>query len=410
MAAFDFHEHEGELRLTYEPDEDRGVAYWVYKKLQQWQTANVRRVLFFNQSHLTSRLPKEEELSADAEPPPNPTFRLGKRRGNYFLIDRDILRLNVDLLIHKDLDLTIKTFVAEGNISIFKRIEETRPRRIVVGGDEEDSIPISEFNLLIAKFPTHTELRKYALARVSSVVREYLQTDIDGQAELERHLAKRNIQKVNDIHSKYAKFDAAKYRELHTRLSAILGESESISEKTWQMEIVQIICLLNPRYIRAFPEAPVTDSYRNKERRIDFLLVDASGHVDIAEIKKPTDAAIVSATSYARNNFIPMRELSGAVMQVEKYLFHLSKSGKAGEDRLTTRYKLKLPTDFRIKITNPAGIIIMGRDHNLTDEQRHDFEVMRRQYRSVIDVITYDDLLRRLDFVVKILEDDDDAL
>jgi hypothetical protein len=37
----------------------------------------------------------------------------------------------------------------------------------------------------------------------------------------------------------------------------------------------------------------------------------------------------------------------------------------------------------------------------LTAAQRRDFEVVRRKYKSVIDIITYDDLLRRLEFVLK---------
>jgi hypothetical protein len=38
----------------------------------------------------------------------------------------------------------------------------------------------------------------------------------------------------------------------------------------------------------------------------------------------------------------------------------------------------------------------MGRDDDLTAPQRADFEVFRRQNKNVIDVVTYDDLLRRL--------------
>jgi len=37
----------------------------------------------------------------------------------------------------------------------------------------------------------------------------------------------------------------------------------------------------------------------------------------------------------------------------------------------------------------------------LAAAQRRDFEVVRRKYKSVIDIITYDDLLRRLEFVLK---------
>jgi len=46
----------------------------------------------------------------------------------------------------------------------------------------------------------------------------------------------------------------------------------------------------------------------------------------------------------------------------------------------------------------------MGRDNNLGHDQRQDFEVVKRKYKNVIDIITYDDLLRRLDFIIKQLD------
>ena len=41
-------------------------------------------------------------------------------------------------------------------------------------------------------------------------------------------------------------------------------------------------------------------------------------------------------------------------------------------------------------------MIIMGRDATFTPDQRTDFEVIRRKYRHVVEIMTYDDLLRRL--------------
>ena len=87
-------------------------------------------------------------------------------------------------------------------------------------------------------------------------------------------------------------------------------------------------------------------------------------------------------------------------MQIEKYIYHLNKSGQSGENKLTSKYKAKIPSDFKIKITNPSGIIIMGRDISLTPDQKEDFEIVKRKYKNVIDIITYDDLLRRLGFII----------
>ncbi|MFY1612152.1 Shedu anti-phage system protein SduA domain-containing protein [Macellibacteroides fermentans] len=55
-------------------------------------------------------------------------------------------------------------------------------------------------------------------------------------------------------------------------------------------------------------------------------MVDSGGNIDIIEIKKPMDNCIITKSQY-RDNFIPMRELSGTVMQIEKYIFYLNKWG-----------------------------------------------------------------------------------
>ena len=88
-------------------------------------------------------------------------------------------------------------------------------------------------------------------------------------------------------------------------------------------------------------------------------------------------------------------------MQIEKYIFYLNKWGKKGEEKLTSYYRDELADDFTIKITNPGAIIIMGRKNTLSSEQLQDFEVIKRKYKNVIDIITYDDLLERLESTIK---------
>lgn len=157
------------------------------------------------------------------------------------------------------------------------------------------------------------------------------------------------------------------------------------------------------KYVAAFPNVEIKDSVTKKKRYVDFMLVDANGNIDIIEIKRPFVKAIVSWNRY-RDNYIPLRELSGTIMQMEKYLFHLSKWGHSGEAVLTDRYRSELPEGLQIRIVNPKGIVIMGRDNNLNSEQRADFEIIRRKYKSVIDIITYDDLLNRLKVTISQLE------
>ena len=92
-------------------------------------------------------------------------------------------------------------------------------------------------------------------------------------------------------------------------------------------------------------------------------------------------------------------------MQVEKYIYNLRRMGKEGEKRLTIKLHKKykhIPgiLDMKVRITNPRGMIIMGRSNSLSDEQKNDFEIIRRKYANIVDIITYDDLIHRLESLI----------
>ena len=71
-----------------------------------------------------------------------------------------------------------------------------------------------------------------------------------------------------------------------------------------------------------------------------------------------------------RDNYIPTKELSGSIMQAEKYLFHLSKWGLAGEKTLTQRYAAKLPPGMGIRITSPKAMVISAATGGRTGRRR----------------------------------------
>ena len=63
-----------------------------------------------------------------------------------------------------------------------------------------------------------------------------------------------------------------------------------------------------------------------------------------------------------------------------------------------------------IRITNPKALLILGRDRRpdgglaLDQRQTFDLEVIKRKYANMMDIITYDDLLRRLDNTIASLQ------
>ena len=70
-----------------------------------------------------------------------------------------------------------------------------------------------------------------------------------------------------------------------------------------------------------------------------------------------------------------------------------------GEKKLREIYKNQLH-GVEIKIRNPKSIIILGRSNNMSDEQKSDFEIIKRKYSNMTDIITYDDLLCRLKNII----------
>ena len=390
--AVEFDVVRSEIHLLYSPRDD---DQWVHDKFSRGETLVIKGTFHLTAAHLVQLPDHADEEFGDDYPL---RFRIAKLRGDYFRFDPDIVQVDRPVLLHKEATPTWKWFSSERSVSILDVIAQLKPKRIVIGGPEPDAIPIADYEKLIGQFPTPHELKRYVLARVSSVVRDYAETPRDAEALYQAYVEKRLDRKARDFRAQFFEQDARKFEFLLQKLTAMLREEDTYPESVWQLQILQIIMLLNPKYIKALENVRVSGD-GSEIRFIDMLLVDASGNVDVIEIKKPFEKSIVTETVY-RDNHIPLRELSGSVMQIEKYIYRLNRWGAAGEKALTERYAHDLPSDFQIRITNPSGIIITGRDKNLTPAQRSDFEFVRRKYKSIVDIITYDDLLRRLEYVV----------
>ena len=317
----------------------------------------------------------------------------------YYEIYSNVLVRDRKIFLHKDIEPDTSLFIAETNISIFKQIAELTDGDIIIGGKLKNSIPLEEFYGLIEHFPTSYEKKLYAQARISSVLRNYFNNVKDAEKKYKKYRNKRPTNTGIELIKLFEEYEVDKYQTIYDKLLSMLEDENNYNETTWQKEIVDILLLLYPKYIAVFREVPVNaDDLTTKS--LDYLFVDANGHVDVVEIKQPFDHAIMTKGKY-RDNYIPLRELSGTVMQIEKYIYYLNRWGKRGEKFLTDKYKDKLPKKFKIHIVNPKGFIIMGRENNLSVAQKHDFEVVKRKYKNVIDILSYDDLLQRLRFAIE---------
>lgn len=377
---------------------------WIFEKLQKDGVVRIiHRAFTFTEEDILS-----EEKSPDDEFDEFDDIRfiLGKKEENYYKVEAHILNMEYDLYLSEDMRISAKTFIVDKDISIFQRIGKLVSEPIYVGGNAESAIPVPAFKALLSKFPTKTEIKHYTESKISMILKDYLETTTDAQVRLRNYLKKKPLlhavekTSIRDLHN----YEIQKYEYIRDRIQEELKHQATYSEEDWQELMIKFILLIFPKYIAVLRGICLKDYYSKKEkvtfRYADIALVDTDGNIDIIEIKKPFDNCLVSVGEY-RGNFIPKKELAGAIMQVEKYIFHLSKWGIDGEKKITRKYAKELPKDMEIKITNPKGLVILGRSEGLTAKQKFDLEIIRRKYANIMDIITYDDLLARLNNIIE---------
>lgn len=391
---------------------DIGSSEWVWKSLTDEDKVRISNVFYFSKSDLLNPPTQDQELD-DYEY----RFIFGSLEDGYVNIPARVLDIQNDVLISTELKLKRNFFAAERNISIFSRLsnllENSDP--IVIGGGRKNAIPGRTFEELIKKFPNTFELDRYADARVHMILADYLDGMKDARGRYENYLSKKSALSVDTKLNLNAlkSLEVEKYRLIRDEIQDALATKKDWSESDWQNLMLSFLLLIFPKYIKVLENVTVHDYYSNPtkktDRYIDIALVDAIGNLDIIEVKKPFDDKILRRSLY-RGNSIPTSELSGSIMQTEKYLFHLTKWGVKGEAALTKKYAEELPNGMRIRISNPKATVIVGRDQiggaQMTGDQMLDFELIKRKYANIMDIITYDDLLRRLNNTIAALDGD----
>jgi len=293
-------------------------------------------------------------------------------------------------------------FTAYRNISILRKIDEVIERDFYIGGDWENHNGISKetFDNLLEKFPKTAELDKYAHKRIASIIKDYFPECDKYEAIYEKFVESKNssyASSVSGISKFNVQIELEQFTVAYQELKDMLDRYEAIDEKEWQKKIHNILQLLYPKYICCVREVRFYGG--KKEKQPDFILVDANGFVDVLEIKK----ADVRVLTQYRNNYVAAREISGAIQQIEKYIFCLNSSNKAQED-VSEKLIEFLPDGIEVKFVNPQGILLAGRSNEFNREQQKDFELIKRQYKHVADIMTYDDLAQRLRNIIASLE------
>lgn len=413
----EFVQTQDRLLLRYEPE--LNGTRWVSEQLKTHGEVVISRALTLSRDDLTEDLPAsngDDDFEVELEGW-SFVFVVGRFEGGYFRIPGRIVGLESDVLISAaGVSISRKTFIAHRNVSIFRNLAKVVPgeAEIVIGGDREDSIPAEVFAELLDKFPNSTELDRYARARVANIIGEYFEGMRDFRTLYEEYLSKRKSvirsEALSTLDLLQSEID--KYVLIRDTIQAWLEGEDAHTEKEWQALILNFILLIFPKYVAVLQNVTIHDYYsklgKTGRRYLDIALVDAGGNLDIIEIKRPFDDILLGKTVY-RGNYVPTKELSGTIMQAEKYLFHLSKWGVDGERHLTQTYAAELPSGLQIRVTNPKALLILGRDSKsdgssaLSAAQSFDLELIKRKYANLMDILTYDDLLRRLDRIIESL-------
>lgn len=384
-----FEIHEKELWCCYSPE--TGIGY-IREKLSENENVVIKYAFTVNKDLLREEIDEGfEEIK----------FCIGELAGEYIRLFPDVIGTKHDFYFHREVRFNIRMFIANRGISILRKIDAIIDRDFYVGGDWEKYRGISRiaYNELIDRFPKTAELDKYANYRIGSILKEYYPECDRYEQIYDKYIRKRN-QSSKDKTKKTTNFnqriELEQFNLAYQELAGMLNDS-GIDEETWQHKIYGILRLLYPQYVYCIREIqfPVLG---NRGKRPDFLLVDVNGYVDILEIKK----ADVYLLSQYRNNYVPSREFTGAIQQIEKYTFCLN-TLPAAKEKVCSAISRYVPKGFPVRILNPQGMLLLGRSDRFNKQQQEDFELIKRQYKHIVDIMTYDDLLSRLKNIITAL-------
>lgn len=333
----------------------------------------------------------------------NHIFCLAVLLDNYYYIRRDIIRTSFDVYIDKDYPISIKTFeIVLKNKNCFNAIDLVFDKEcLYIGGDNED-IPSVDFQEIIKRFPNYYEKDLYVKSRIENLLRNYFELNTSYTEKLNNYVIQKDKNTYNTSLDEIDNYEIEKYELILNHLKEMIKNNKKYIERKWQNEILKIITLIMPQYIFTLDSISIKINSRER-RQIDIVLVNSNGNIDIIEIKRYDSGSLIGKNPDSRGNYKPSSNLSSAIVQAEKYAFLCNAYKEKVTYEIEKKIKQKYNTDFKVKIINPKTLIIIGNSQNMNNNQKEDFELIRRMYANVIDIITYEDLVNRLENMIKAL-------
>lgn len=344
-------------------------------------------------------------------------FEIAKRDVNtsYYKLKNHVFKSAAEetetIYFHKSIisELKSKHFVSTERPSFMYYILHALDNNLFVEGDNARMVKLSAYEKLVSTFPSNSEVRYYKTSQVSKILDAYFNEFTDKYSEItenfDAYLERKNDAPILEIHKKnfnVAEYETKKYNFLYEKLQNILAELLDAEidplERDWQRGILEILEIIYPQYLHILSNIKFTSNGQKKE--IDYLVINENGFIDVIELKRGS-TQILRNTKY-RNNHIPSRELSGTIMQCETYIYLLNSMNEQNRKKFKMEIARKLRSqgiEFdseKISIGNPRGIIICGRSKDFDSKKTIDYEIIKRKYKHIADIFSYDELLERI--------------
>lgn len=425
MANIYFEKNEDQLILHYETDND-----WLEKQLD----IDYDDIELFKTFKLSAR----DLISKDIDVRYEYAFSFGVRENNYYRIPKEKICCEFDLYIEHTLSPDQDWFVTTSNAqrkykdkngnekitSIYGNILHAfksfyKHDKLYIDGDSQSDfiddglhVTQSTYEHFVAIFPSATNAKYLKLSIFTNILKNELDV-VDYEEIYSKYKAKRipHHNKSDIFTEKIIERDKEKYMYAKDLLKDALKKIENgefIHEDDFSKYIAEIFCFLNPKYVKVHTKLNITDYLGARGNcQADLSLIDCEGNIDLIEVKSPKYADLFCKRPY-RSHYVPSGELSGAINQLEQYLKCLTKmSPKEIADK-----NPELQKEFgeiELRAIHPKGYIIFGRDSasfvgENQKQKESDFEIIKNTYNDIVDIITFDDLVRRFERLIDFLD------
>lgn len=167
---------------------------------------------------------------------------------------------------------------------------------------------------------------------------------------------------------------------------------ETSGKDNWQAWFRNHSWVLGPTYLE-----PIEKSKVGFEQIPDFILPTLDGFADILELKLPTHNVVVADPSHP-GSFFWSSDAAKAIGQASNYI------QEAEDNRLKLKEKMSDALGVDLVFVRPRAFVIIGLDEGWSDKQRRSFRNLQSSLHG-IEVLTYNDIQRRAEAIVKLLSE-----